>query len=91
MDNVFDNLMELIPFLIKEGYVIASYTLLDIKHEKKDRKITIVENDNFELYFDDNKLHLNTTYSGRVVNDIFIEQANYLNMIKNQFNENIIG
>lgn len=90
MKNIFNNLMELIPVLMEEGYKISSYTLLDIKNERTDREITIINNDNFKLFFNDNKLYLSTTYSGRVIDDNFIKEVNYLNMIKNHFNENII-
>lgn len=87
MKNIFDNLMELIPVLIEQGYKISNYALLDIKNERTDRKITITNNDNFELSFSNNKLSLNTTFSGRTIDDDFINQANFLNMIKNQFNK----
>lgn len=88
MINKYDELMELVSELIKEGYKITSSTLLDIKREVESREITIVYTDSFKLYFNDGKMFLETTFSGRMIDDEFITQVSYLNMIKNQFNQN---
>lgn len=84
--NKFDLLMELILELINEGYKISNYALLDIKHERKDREIKLIDNDFFDLYYHNEQLHLSTKGSNQIINNIFVKNLLCLNTIKDQFN-----
>ena len=86
MNNIFDELINIVGILITRGYKIETYTLLDIKHERKDREIILISNDKFKLYYYENKLHLETTYSNTKVDDDFIEEATFLNALLKDFN-----
>lgn len=87
MENIFDTLMEVTFYLIEAGYKVGLNTLLDIKNERADREILLVSNNNIKLYYNENKLHLETTYSNRKIDDDFINVITYLNTLKNDFNK----
>lgn len=87
MENIFDALMEVTFYLIEAGYKVGLNTLLDIKNERADREILLVSNNNIKLYYNENKLHLETTYSNRKIDDDFINVITYLNTLKNDFNK----
>ena len=87
MLNSFDNLLEVVAEIFNRGYKVSSQALLDIKKERTDIAIVLLSNDRFKLYYFESKLHLETTYSNIAIDDDFIEELEYLNMIRKQFDE----
>lgn len=87
MNDIFKRLEELCTKLSNYGYDISNYAMQDIKNKRTDREIILLSIKNIQVQFKNNELQLYTISSNIKIDYDFMVELNYLNDVKNDFNE----
>lgn len=87
MKDTFKRLEELCNKLKYYGYPVSTYAMQDIENERTDREIILFTIKNIQVQFKDNELQLHTTSSNIKIDYDFMVELNYLNEVRNDFNE----